>query len=182
MNIPCKSIVLKNGFNVQLRSPKPSEAELLIKHLQITHAESYRNLNNTADYWKNFSVVEEEKILTDFESSNCKFMLNAFYQDKIIGGLSFVGGMGNFLKHNARIGMSIQKAYFNIGLGRAMIEYALATAREAGFHRVELTVRTFNDSGIALYEKAGFKRVGLLKDVAFIDNAYVDEYLYQLIL
>ncbi len=77
MNIPCKSIVLKNGFNVQLRSPKPSEA---------------------------------------------------------------------------------------------------------GFHRVELTVRTFNDSGIALYEKAGFKRVGLLKDVAFIDNAYVDEYLYQLIL
>ena len=78
--------------------------------------------------------------------------------------------------------MSIQKAYGGMGLGTEMMKYTLSLAREAGFHRVELTVRSYNEPGIALYEGAGFQKVGLLKDAAFIDNEYVDEYLYQLIL
>lgn len=78
--------------------------------------------------------------------------------------------------------MSIQKAYGGIGLGMEMMKYTLSLARQAGFHRIELTVRTYNEPGIALYEKAGFQKVGLLKDAAFIDNEFADEYLYQLIL
>ncbi len=78
--------------------------------------------------------------------------------------------------------MSIQASYCHSGLGTEMINHALQSAKEAGFHRAELTVRTYNEAGIALYEKVGFRRVGLMKHAAFIDNEHVDEYLYELIL
>jgi RimJ/RimL family protein N-acetyltransferase len=44
-----------------------------------------------------------------------------------------------------------------------------------------LTVRVYNEAGIHLYERTGFERVGLLKEVAFIDNQFCDEYFYQII-
>lgn len=182
MVINPKSIKLKNGQQINLRSPRPDEAEKMLQHLQISHSESYRNLNQTPQYWKEFSIEDERKILTDFETSKSKFMLSAFNGEKIVGGLGFVGSVGDFLKHNVRIGMSIQKAFCNSGLGTEMIQYSLDLGKQYGFHRVELTVRTYNDAGIALYEKTGFQRVGLLKAAAFIDGEYVDEYLYQIIL
>lgn len=182
MIIQSKNVQLKNGQQIALRSPRPDEAEKLLKHLQISHSESYRNLNQTPQYWKGFSAEDEGKILADFETSKSKFMLSAFNGDSIVGGLGFVGSIGDFLKHNARIGMSIQNAFCNTGLGTEMIRYSLDLGKQHGFHRVELTVRTYNDAGIALYEKTGFQRVGLLKAAAFIDNEYVDEYLYQIIL
>ncbi len=182
MIIKSKTIQLKNGQQIILRSPRPDEAESLLQHLRISHSESYRNLNHAPHYWSGFSAEDEGEILADFESSKSKFMLSAFSGDKIIGGLGFVGSVGDFLKHNARIGMSIQKAFCNSGLGTEMMRYSLDLGKQHGFHRVELTVRTYNEAGISLYEKVGFQRVGLLKSAAFIDDEYVDEYLYQIIL
>ncbi|MBC7465350.1 MAG: GNAT family N-acetyltransferase, partial [Bdellovibrio sp.] len=56
------------------------------------------------------------------------------------------------------------------------------SARAIGLHRLELTVRAFNQSGIKLYETCGFELVGRLKDMAFIDGEFHDELYYQLIL
>jgi RimJ/RimL family protein N-acetyltransferase len=182
MKVKEKTVILKDGKSMTLRSIAPEEAEVMIEHLQITHAESYRNLNQPPTYWQGFAPAEEAKILTDFENSLGKFLLGAFVNQKIVGGLGFVGGQGDFLRHSARIGMSIQRAFGNCGLGTEMMKYALSVGEESGFHRVELSVRTYNSAGIALYEKSGFQRVGLLKAAAKIDGEYVDEYLYQILL
>jgi putative acetyltransferase len=99
-----------------------------------------------------------------------------------VGGLGFVGSTFEFCAHNASIGMSIQQEFTNSGPGQAMLAYALETGKENGFHRVDHSVRTHNHAGIALYERLGFARVGLLKDTAFIDREYVSEYAYQRIL
>ncbi len=181
MKVKPHEIVLKNGEKVTLRSAAVSNAENLLRHLRITHTESYKNLNQSVNFWSQFSVSDEEKNLTDFESSQSKFMLVADFEGQIVGGLGFVGQQSEFLKHSARIGMSIQHSFCNSGLGTEMMKYALSRGKEGGFHRVELTVRTYNLAGIALYEKSGFKRIGLLKDIAFIDGQFVDEYSYQLI-
>jgi len=50
------------------------------------------------------------------------------------------------------------------------------------FWSVELSVRTHNTAGINLYEKVGFKKVGLLKEIAFIDDTYCDEFMCEIIL
>ena len=182
MIINPKYIRLKNNQEIILRSAAPADAENLLQHLRTTHAESYKNLNQSAEYWNGFSVSSEEKILADFESSKSKFMLVALHEARIVGGLGFVGYPAEFARKSAGIGMSIQQAFCNSGLGTEMMTYMLLQAKELGFHRVDLTVRTYNTAGIALYEKIGFQRIGLLKDAAFIDGQFVDEFSYQTIL
>jgi RimJ/RimL family protein N-acetyltransferase len=182
MKIHPIEVKLKNGTKATLRSAQPNEADKLLAHLCIAHSESYQNVNQSAEYWQKISVAEEQKILTDFENSNSKFLLIAVVDEKIVGGLGFVGYQAEFVKHSGQIGMSIQKAYSGHGLGTEMMNLCLKTAKNHGFHRADLTVRTYNKAGIALYEKVGFQRVGLLKDAAKIDGKYVDEYSYQVIL
>lgn len=182
MKISSKTVALKSGQKIILRSATASDAENLLNHLRTTHAQSYQNLNQSPYYWNKFSIDNEEKVLTDFENSQSKFMLVSLHNDRIVGGLGFVGYQAEFAKRSAGIGMSIQQAYCNTGLGTEMMKYMLSMAKELGFHRVDLTVRTYNEAGIRLYEKVGFERIGLLKDAAFIDGEYANEYSYQKIL
>ena len=182
MLVQSKIVELKNGQTVTLKSPDPSDAEKLLQHLKIVFGESYMNMNHPPNYWDTFPIADEEKILNDFALSGSKFMLSAFYENIIVGNLGFFGSAGEFLKHNARLGMGIEKKFCGIGLGSALLQHAFDQAKRLKFHRVELTVRTFNEAGIRLYEKVGFERVGHLKDAAFIDGRYCDEYMYQILL
>jgi RimJ/RimL family protein N-acetyltransferase len=63
-----------------------------------------------------------------------------------------------------------------------MMKHALEVGQKVGFRRISLTVRTHNTSGIALYEKVGFQKIGLLKEAALVDGQYMDEYFYEIIL
>lgn len=182
MKINPKNVKLKNDRLIELRSAAPADAENILKHLRITHHESYRNLNQPGSYWDIFKTSDEEKILADFENSQSKFMMVAVFENRIVGGLGFWNYPAEFVKRSASLGMSIQKEFSQCGLGTEMINLMLEQAKQMGIHRVDLTVRTYNEAGIKLYEKAGFERIGLLKEIAFIDGQYVDEYSYQKIL
>jgi RimJ/RimL family protein N-acetyltransferase len=176
-------ILLKNGKKLILKSVKPAEAQLLLDHLRISHRESYQNLNRDGQYWEKVTLEEEEKILTNIENANMRFMLGAFDNDKIVAGLGIFGSdPGTFTRFTGMLGISIQKAFQNTGLGTAMMNYAIEKCKESGLHRLELSVRTYNPEGIALYEKVGFRRIGTLTDTAFIDGKFVSEYLYEKIL
>ncbi|HUU77548.1 MAG TPA: GNAT family protein [candidate division Zixibacteria bacterium] len=43
------------------------------------------------------------------------------------------------------------------------------------FHRIGLNVFDTNPQAIRVYEKAGFKKVGLLRDVDFVEGRYVND-------
>ncbi len=182
MKIEEKNVTIKNDLSVLLRSVAAEDAQMMLDHLKISHRESFRNMNQSAFFWETFSVEQESKILADFLSAPGKFMIAAVLDGKIIGGLGLVGNMAEFTKHCASLGMSIQLAYCNSGLGTEMMIHALDMAKANGFHRIELTVRTYNKAGIALYEKLGFEKIGMLKNAAFINGRYENEYSYQKLL
>lgn len=183
MIIESKEIILKNQKNIILKSVRPCESQDMLNHLRISHRESYRNLNRSGDYWDKVTLEEEEKILTNLENNPRCFMLVAWDGDKIVAGLGIFNSDPNtHTRFSAMLGISIQKAYQNTGLGTAMMNYAMEKCKEAGLHRLELSVRTYNPEGIALYEKVGFRRIGTLTDIAFIDGQFVSEYLYEKIL
>lgn len=182
MNIPPKDVSLRDGKKVELRSATALDAQNLLDHLCISHSESYQNLNTSHKYWEKVDIEEEARLLEKFENSTNSFMLVALIEGKIVAGLGLFGQEKEFTRQNAGLGISIQIAYTGTGLGTSMMEYALATARKAGIHRIDLTVRTYNGPAIRLYEKLGFRRVGLLKEVALIDGKYADEYYYELLL
>jgi RimJ/RimL family protein N-acetyltransferase len=182
MIIESRSVSLRDGRKILLKSPRGEDAELALDHLRTTHTESYRNLNSAAADYEQMTTEEEKMILENLALSNDKFMVMAFDENRIVGGLGIFGGGKGFTKFNARLGMSIRKEFQGVGLGREMILCAIEHARKFGFHRIELTVRTYNEAGIKLYERCGFRKVGMLRECAFVDEEFVDEYLYEIVL
>jgi RimJ/RimL family protein N-acetyltransferase len=76
--------------------------------------------------------------------------------------------------HCGTLGMGLLLEYRGKGLGRRLMEATLAAAHEEGFVRVELTAHADNLRAIALYEKLGFQREGMMRDSVCIDGRFVD--------
>lgn len=60
------------------------------------------------------------------------------------------------------------------GVGRRMVEAALAAGfRDLGLHRIDLRVFDFNAAAIACYEKAGFRKEGLLRECRLLGGRWL---------
>ena len=60
------------------------------------------------------------------------------------------------------------------GLGRAMLAHLVETARAIGFHKLVLATFPFNDAGVALYARMGFREVGTYREQGQLDGKWVD--------
>ena len=60
------------------------------------------------------------------------------------------------------------------GLGRRLIDATLEKTFAGGFTRVELDVHADNLRVIALYERVGFVRGGVIRDAFLADGMYRD--------
>jgi RimJ/RimL family protein N-acetyltransferase len=58
--------------------------------------------------------------------------------------------------------------------GKALMEVTLREALRSGLTRIKLGVFSDNARAIALYEKTGFVREGVLRDHVLIDGRYQD--------
>ncbi len=57
-------------------------------------------------------------------------------------------------------GMAVARDWRGRGVGSALLETAIASAREQGMHKLSLGVFAHNDAAIALYRKFGFVEEG----------------------
>jgi ribosomal protein S18 acetylase RimI-like enzyme len=64
------------------------------------------------------------------------------------------------VKHRAEFGISVDKAYWGLGIGRALTEACIECAKEAGYAQLELEVVAENRSALTLYESVGFVEYG----------------------
>jgi L-amino acid N-acyltransferase YncA len=55
-------------------------------------------------------------------------------------------------------------------------------AREHGFHKLVLSAFPFNAAGMALYEKLGFRTVGIYKEQGLLDGRWVDTIVMEKLL
>jgi ribosomal protein S18 acetylase RimI-like enzyme len=74
-------------------------------------------------------------------------------------------------------GLAVAPEHQGRGLGRALVEAALAAARERGARKVTLRVLGPNTSARALYESCGFVVEGILRDEFLLGGRYVDDVL-----
>ena len=63
-------------------------------------------------------------------------------------------------RHRAGFGISIDRAYWGMGIGRALTQACIECARTAGYAQLELEVVADNRSALALYESEGFIEYG----------------------
>lgn len=81
----------------------------------------------------------------------------------LVGGEVLVGYAGIAIGQGEAeiMTIAVRRDHQGQGLGRALLDAMLSSAAEAGAGRVMLEVETGNDSAIALYERNGFRRVGV---------------------
>jgi RimJ/RimL family protein N-acetyltransferase len=63
----------------------------------------------------------------------------------------------------ASLGMAVARDWRRRGVGSALVDAAVAAARERGAHKVSLQVWPHNTAAIALYRRAGFVEEGVLR-------------------
>jgi putative acetyltransferase len=101
--------------------------------------------------------------------------LAAVIDGKVIGNIGLHPADNVRRAHTAAIGMAVHDAYAGRGAGSALMAAVVNQAdRWLNLKRLELTVFSDNARAIALYERFGFEREGLLRAYAWRDGAYVD--------
>ncbi len=109
------------------------------------------------------------------ESAESRRVLVAVVDEKIVGNLGLHIEANVRRRHVGGLGMAVADDFHGRGIGSALMDAALDLADHwINLSRLELTVFCDNAPAIALYEKFGFVREGLLKRYAFRDGAYED--------
>jgi RimJ/RimL family protein N-acetyltransferase len=113
-----------------------------------------------------YAEVAEERIYiggeppVDLEARAASWSLDGDFvaeaEGRIIGGIHIGASRHGF----GEIGMMIAKDWRGRGVGSALVEAAIAWAREQGLHKLVLDVFPHNEAAIALYRKYGFVEEG----------------------
>ncbi len=83
--------------------------------------------------------------------------------------------------HAGVLGMGIVEGYRGRGIGTALIRTTLEAAKLRGLKRIELQVRENSLSAVALFEKFGFVKEGVMRKHAFVDGVYENSLLMALL-
>lgn len=169
----------KNGIEVEFRSARPEEAELLIEYLRRVCGETNFLLSEPEDV--NFTIEGETAFINACANSEYKLLLCAYVNGEFVGDASFdpVGGAGR-TSHRASLGIAIYKEYWNLGIGGLMIDILLDSARKCGYEIMELEVYSHNTRAIHLYNKLGFVERGrYVNGIKYKDGTYSDIVIMQ---
>ena len=78
---------------------------------------------------------------------------------------------------DADLGLMVAERYRRRGIGKMLLDEAVAWARASGISKLELHVFPWNEPAIALYESFGFEREGYRKRHYARAGEYVDAIL-----
>ena len=111
---------------------------------------------------KLFSAEEEGRFLREKTESDNEIELLAVLDGKVIGmaGLDSLGRREK-IRHRATFGISVDSAFWGLGLGRALAEACIECAKKAGYKQLELEVVVNNSRAVSLYMSLGFVQYGV---------------------
>jgi RimJ/RimL family protein N-acetyltransferase len=157
---------------------------IIIRQITVDDAAAFLAMRAQVDLETRFMMLEpgERQTTVEQERERIANMLKADNKQtflaeddgQLVGWLWANGGDFRRNHHCVHIVIGIKAAYTNQGIGTRLFQACEAWARERGLHRLELTVMTHNQLGIALYKKMGFQIEGTAPDALRVDGEYVD--------
>ena len=168
-----KIFKLKDGRTCTIRECVEADAEAALKLFRIAAAES-DNLARLPDEIKLTPEKEREYIRTHRDSPNSIFVI-AEVDGSAVALAGVEGQKLRKFAHHGELGMCVLREFWRFGIGRAILDYLEAWARQAGLRKLCLRVYDFNEPAYRLYSGAGFAEEGRLKaDVLRADGTYGD--------
>ena len=154
-----KTIQLKDGRECVLRNGTAEDAQAVLDNFLLTHGQT----DNLASYPDEvtFTVEQERDFLRKRAESPCEIEILAEVEGKVAGtaGIDRIGSYAK-ARHRAGFGISIDRAYWGLGIGRALTRACIECARSAGYAQLELEAVADNAPALALYESEGFTEYG----------------------
>ena len=154
-----REIRLKDGRACVLRNAAERDAEAVWEIFRLTHAQTDYLLSGPEE--NSFTVEEEGQFLREKTESADSVMILALVDGAAVGtaGIESVGRKEK-VKHRASFGISVDRDYWGLGIGRALTEGCIECARRAGYAQLELDAVAGNRRALTLYEHAGFVEYG----------------------
>lgn len=171
MRFEARRITLKDGRVALLRNPDPdADAAALIRHLKQIVSETQFLLRYPEEC--NWTEAQERSILSENNADDMRLMLVC----EVDGAIAGMCGMSLYpqikFRHRANLDIGLQRRYWNLGIGTAMLDALIGIARERGVMQLELDYIEGNARGRGLYEKMGFTEIARHPDaVRFKDGS-----------
>ncbi len=84
--------------------------------------------------------------------------------------------------HVADFSVYVERSWRGKGVGRTLLLALIERARALGYHKLVLAAFPFNDAGVRLYERAGFREVGVYREQGMVDGRWVDVVIMEKLL
>ena len=173
-----RNIVLKNGAVCTLRPTHPDDSARMIDYLKQTSGETEYLLRYPDEV--QYTLEQEQAILGRLMDDPKSVMMVGIVEGKVAGNCS-VSSLGDKRKtrHRCSMGIALKEAYWNLGIGTRMFRELIAIAESMPqITQMELEFMEGNDRARRLYEKSGFRIVGVHPNAFRLrDGAFRNEYL-----
>lgn len=153
-----KEVILKDGRRCVLRHGTEKDAKAVFDVFVLTHAQTDYLLtypDETTD------PSHEAEYLRAKTQSPDEIEIVAEVDGIIVGS----GGIGHVgkrekVRHRADFGVSVDMAFWRLGIGRALTEACIECAKKAGYAQLELEAVAENEAALELYRSVGFVEYG----------------------
>ena len=142
---------------IEIRPARPEDAGALVALGSAVGREPEAWLLSS-DRWR--SVGDERRYLRALKRHPDAAVFVADDDGAIVGRLSVARDPHVASRHVADLGLIVAASHRRRGLGRALLEQAVAWARASGVTKLELHVFPWNEPALALYDAFGFEREG----------------------
>jgi RimJ/RimL family protein N-acetyltransferase len=146
------SIALKLD-DVEVRFAREDDAAAMVEYMSALTGERL----DTVSQREAPDIEDERDWVLRAAFAERGFILLALVGAEVVGILDLWAGERPDTRHAGQLGMSVAKAWRRRGVGRRLLEAAIAEARQwPGFRRLQLECVHWNTAAIALYESLGF--------------------------
>ena len=154
-----KTVTLKDGRTCVIRNGTEQDAEGVLSNFTLTHGET----DFLTTYPDEISVTPEQE--RDFLRKKTESAVEAELVAEVEGEIAGTAGVDRIrsaekTRHRVSFGISVAKAWWGLGIGRALTEACIECAKAAGYLQMELEAVADNRRAIALYRSAGFAEYG----------------------
>jgi len=153
------TVSVRNGKPCLLRTAVGDDAREVCGIFALTHAQTDFLLSYPEE--NSFDAEQERQFLAEREASPNAIEICAVLDGRIVGtaGIEPVGSREK-VRHRAEFGIAVEKACWDLGIGRALLAACIECAGRAGYAQLELDVVSENARAIGLYKSMGFVEYG----------------------
>ena len=166
-----KSITLKSGLQLGIRSPTVEDAQPVLNFIDIISHESDNLTFGPGEF--GITLEQEKNYFSHLKDDKDNIFVIGLIDGEIVCVSNISTGKRKRMRHAGEIQISIQKKYWNQGIGRIVLSELIKWGKEIRkLRKIDLQVREGNNSAIHLYNSLGFKEEGKISRGFQIDGKF----------